>query len=116
MIAQISPQRLDPRRRADSPDAPGDDVHARSSARAAELYGGTGALGLAEYGNTVSSTIPILIHDLRAAGRLLPGMRCLLIGFGVGLSWAGCAWTKPGAVRDTAERRKDEGERMKDEG
>ncbi|HEY4759184.1 MAG TPA: ketoacyl-ACP synthase III, partial [Thermoguttaceae bacterium] len=46
------------------------------------------------YGNTVSSTIPILIHDLRAAGGLRPGKQTLLIGFGVGLSWAGCAWTE----------------------
>jgi 3-oxoacyl-[acyl-carrier-protein] synthase-3 len=49
---------------------------------------------MAEYGNTVSSTIPILIRDLRAAGQLRPGMRSLLIGFGVGLSWGGCAWTE----------------------
>jgi 3-oxoacyl-[acyl-carrier-protein] synthase III len=45
-------------------------------------------------GNTVSSTIPILIDDLRASGRLKPGMKSLLIGFGVGLSWGGCAWTE----------------------
>jgi 3-oxoacyl-[acyl-carrier-protein] synthase III len=45
-------------------------------------------------GNTVSSTIPILINDLRAAGRLQPGLKSLLIGFGVGLSWGGCAWTE----------------------
>ncbi len=49
---------------------------------------------LAEYGNTVSSTIPILMHDLRAAGRLRPGKQTLMVGFGVGLSWAGCAWTE----------------------
>ena len=35
-------------------------------------------------GNTVSSTIPILIDDLRRDGRLRPGHRSLLIGFGVG--------------------------------
>jgi 3-oxoacyl-[acyl-carrier-protein] synthase III len=46
------------------------------------------------YGNTVSSTIPILIRDLRADGRLKLGMKTLLIGFGVGLSWGGCAWTE----------------------
>jgi len=46
------------------------------------------------YGNTVSSTIPILIHDLRQSGRLQPGKRTLLVGFGVGLSWAGCTWTE----------------------
>lgn len=51
-------------------------------------------LALAEYGNTVSSTIPILIRDLRAAGRLKLGARSLMVGFGVGLSWGGCAWTE----------------------
>ena len=51
-------------------------------------------LALEECGNTVSSTIPILIRDLRANGRLRPGVRSLMIGFGVGLSWAGCAWTE----------------------
>jgi 3-oxoacyl-[acyl-carrier-protein] synthase III len=49
---------------------------------------------LEEYGNTVSSTIPILIRDLRQSGRLRPGKQTLLIGFGVGLSWAGCTWTE----------------------
>jgi 3-oxoacyl-[acyl-carrier-protein] synthase-3 len=43
-------------------------------------------------GNTVSSTIPILIDQLRREGRLTPGMRSMLIGFGVGWSWAGCVW------------------------
>ena len=45
-------------------------------------------------GNTVSSTIPILIDHLRSQGRLRPGMRNLLIGFGVGWSWSGCVWTE----------------------
>ncbi|MFW5692954.1 MAG: ketoacyl-ACP synthase III [Thermoguttaceae bacterium] len=45
-------------------------------------------------GNTVSSTLPLLIHDLRQKGVLRPGMRTLQIGFGVGLSWGGCAWTE----------------------
>lgn len=47
---------------------------------------------LAEYGNTVSSTLPIVIRDLRKDGRLKPGKRSLLIGFGVGLSWSACLW------------------------
>ncbi len=46
------------------------------------------------YGNTVSSTLPILIRDLRANGRLSPGMRSMQIGFGVGFSWGGCLWTE----------------------
>lgn len=45
-------------------------------------------------GNTVSSTLPILIRDLRASGRIQQGTRSLLIGFGVGLSWGGCAYTE----------------------
>jgi 3-oxoacyl-[acyl-carrier-protein] synthase III len=49
---------------------------------------------LEQYGNTVSSTIPILIRDLRRSGRLRPGKQTLLMGFGVGLSWAGCVWTE----------------------
>jgi 3-oxoacyl-[acyl-carrier-protein] synthase-3 len=49
---------------------------------------------LQDYGNTVSSTIPILIRDLRQSGRLRPGTRTMLLGFGVGLSWAGCVWTE----------------------
>lgn len=43
-------------------------------------------------GNTVSSTIPILIDDLRRQGRLKRDMRSVLVGFGVGWSWAGCVW------------------------
>ncbi len=49
---------------------------------------------LRDYGNTVSSTIPIMVRDLRASGRLRRGTRSLLAGFGVGFSWAGCLWTE----------------------
>ncbi|MDD3471073.1 MAG: ketoacyl-ACP synthase III [Thermoguttaceae bacterium] len=49
---------------------------------------------LSECGNTVSSTIPILIHHLRETGQLRPGMKNIMIGFGVGLSSAGAAWTE----------------------
>lgn len=38
-------------------------------------------------GNTVSSTIPIALKQLDDAGRLVPGMKVMLMGFGVGLSW-----------------------------
>jgi len=67
-------------------------------------------------GNTVSATLPILIHDLRNSGRLpcasngarqaaeshalseagetdeASGAAHMLVGFGVGWSWAGCVW------------------------
>ena len=38
-------------------------------------------------GNTVSSTIPIALKQLEVAGRLQSGMKIMLMGFGVGLSW-----------------------------
>jgi len=47
---------------------------------------------LRDCGNTVSSTLPILIHDLRRSGELVSGMQTMLVGFGVGWSWAGCLW------------------------
>jgi 3-oxoacyl-[acyl-carrier-protein] synthase-3 len=49
-------------------------------------------IALENYGNTVSSTLPILIDELRQGGRLQPGMKNMLVGFGVGWSWAGCIW------------------------
>jgi 3-oxoacyl-[acyl-carrier-protein] synthase-3 len=49
-------------------------------------------LCLSDVGNTVSSTIPILIDDLRQKGRLSPELLTMMIGFGVGWSWAACTW------------------------
>jgi 3-oxoacyl-[acyl-carrier-protein] synthase-3 len=49
---------------------------------------------LRDCGNTVSSTIPLLMNELRTSGRLRPGARSMLAGFGVGFSWAGCIWTE----------------------
>ncbi|MBI1902345.1 MAG: ketoacyl-ACP synthase III [Planctomycetia bacterium] len=49
---------------------------------------------LEQCGNTVSSTIPIVIDVLRRDGSLRPGMLTMLVGFGVGLSWSGCLWTE----------------------
>ena len=47
---------------------------------------------LSDRGNTVSSTLPILIQDLRDEGRIATGSQNVLVGFGVGWSWAGCLW------------------------
>jgi len=41
-------------------------------------------------GNTVSSTIPLALENAITTGRLKPGMKVLLAGFGVGYSWGGC--------------------------
>jgi 3-oxoacyl-[acyl-carrier-protein] synthase-3 len=38
-------------------------------------------------GNTVSSTIPIALKQLEGDGKLRSGMKVMLMGFGVGLSW-----------------------------
>lgn len=40
-------------------------------------------------GNTVSSTIPIALRMAVQDGRLHPGMKVMLLGFGVGYSWGG---------------------------
>jgi len=41
-------------------------------------------------GNTVSATIPIAIKQAKDAGLFKPNMKIMLMGFGVGLSVAGC--------------------------
>jgi 3-oxoacyl-[acyl-carrier-protein] synthase-3 len=41
-----------------------------------------------DVGNTVSSTIPLALMRMREAGQLVPGKRLMLVGFGVGYSWA----------------------------
>lgn len=46
-------------------------------------------IDMADYGNTVSSSIPLALTDLERDGRLRPGSKVLLMGFGVGLSWGG---------------------------
>lgn len=67
-----------------------------------DLTGEQFPLALENYGNTVSSTIPIAMRDLRRESRLRPGKRALLIGFGVGLSWAGCLWRETWSAAATA--------------
>ena len=48
---------------------------------------------LRDFGNTVSCTLPIVIDQMRRAGRLdSPTAHHMLVGFGVGWSWAGCVW------------------------
>ena len=47
--------------------------------------------GYEDIGNTVSSTIPFVLAGLAQDNRLVRGTKAMLIGFGVGLSWAGAA-------------------------
>lgn len=46
-------------------------------------------VNLEDTGNTVSSTIPIALKRAEAEGKLKPGMKVMIVGFGVGLSWCG---------------------------
>ncbi len=45
-------------------------------------------INLTETGNTVSSTIPIALYQMKKDGLIKKGDKLLLVGFGVGLSWA----------------------------
>jgi 3-oxoacyl-[acyl-carrier-protein] synthase-3 len=45
-------------------------------------------VSLERVGNTVSSTIPIALSDAAESGRLKDGQRIMVVGFGVGYSWA----------------------------
>lgn len=50
-------------------------------------------IDMSDVGNTVSSTIPLTLARLQTAGKLKTGMRVMILGFGVGLSWAGAVIT-----------------------
>jgi len=46
-----------------------------------------------DVGNTVSASIPIALLAAEESGKLQKGMKVLLVGFGVGLSWGACVIT-----------------------
>ena len=43
---------------------------------------------MADTGNLVSASIPVAISRAQHSGRIAPGQRLVVCGFGVGLSWA----------------------------
>jgi 3-oxoacyl-[acyl-carrier-protein] synthase-3 len=45
-------------------------------------------INMESYGNTVSSTIPMALEIARAQGQVRTGDKVMLVGFGVGYSWA----------------------------
>jgi 3-oxoacyl-[acyl-carrier-protein] synthase-3 len=45
---------------------------------------------VSEYANTVSNSIPLALCDILASNFDISKHRFMLVGFGVGLSWAGC--------------------------
>ena len=61
------------------------DLAARKYAIPPEKY----AKNLSEYGNTSAASIPLLLGELEAQGKVKSGSRVLLVGFGGGLTWGG---------------------------
>jgi 3-oxoacyl-[acyl-carrier-protein] synthase-3 len=49
-------------------------------------------VNLHEYGNTSAASIPIALCEAIAAGRVHPGDRIAMAGFGAGLSWGSVVW------------------------
>jgi 3-oxoacyl-[acyl-carrier-protein] synthase-3 len=47
------------------------------------------AINIDRYGNTVAGSIPIALEEALAAGRIGPGDKVALVGFGAGLAWGG---------------------------
>ncbi|MDI3256732.1 MAG: beta-ketoacyl-ACP synthase III [Kyrpidia sp.] len=48
-------------------------------------------INIQRYGNTSAASIPIALTEAKASGRLRPGMRVVLTGFGGGFTYAGAA-------------------------
>jgi 3-oxoacyl-[acyl-carrier-protein] synthase-3 len=58
-------------------------------------------VNLERYGNTSSASIPIALCEAVAQGRVHPGDKLVLVGFGAGLTWAAAAieWGAPVPTR-----------------
>jgi 3-oxoacyl-[acyl-carrier-protein] synthase-3 len=54
-------------------------------------------VNLDRYGNTSTASIPIAVVEAAASGRIKPGDKLVLVGFGGGLTWGAMAaeWTGP---------------------
>ncbi len=59
---------------------------------------------VADFGNTSSASVPLALDHAIRAGRVRPGDRLALVGFGGGVSWGGCLveWTAETGVRRAA--------------
>ena len=49
-----------------------------------------------KYGNTSAASIPLVISELHDLGKVGPGSRVLVVGFGGGLTWGGMILTYKG--------------------
>lgn len=50
-------------------------------------------MNIERYGNTSAASVPIAIYEAWHAGRMSPGDRIALLGFGAGYTWAGASLT-----------------------
>jgi 3-oxoacyl-[acyl-carrier-protein] synthase-3 len=48
-------------------------------------------INIHKYGNTSAASIPIALDEANRTGRLMPGMRVLMVAFGGGFTWGGLA-------------------------
>jgi len=44
------------------------------------------------FGNTVGASVPLCLHELRAAGRVREGHKVMFLAFGGGLTWGSSLW------------------------
>lgn len=49
-------------------------------------------INIERFGNTVGASVPLCLHELRAAGRIKPGMKVMFVAFGGGLTWGSSLW------------------------
>ena len=69
---------------------PGERFMLENLARSSRVPADKMVYYLETVGNTVSASIPLAIEAYVQSGRIQPGHRLLLAGFGVGLCWATC--------------------------
>ena len=50
---------------------------------------------IARYGNTTAATLPLLLHELRTAGRIEPGAVVCFTAFGAGAHWGALLYRHP---------------------
>ena len=65
-------------------------------------------VNLDRYGNTSSASIPIAVCEALDCGRIEPGDKMVLVGFGAGLTWGALAmeWVAPDRKVSTARRQR----------
>lgn len=49
-------------------------------------------VNIGKYGNTVAASVPIVLDELREAGRIHEGQKVMLVAFGGGLTWGTSLW------------------------